>query len=47
MDVVGEKRWIVVNDLSGKVNEEGYKKLFDTSINMPYFLHELNHAYAM
>lgn len=47
MDVVGEKRRIVVNDLSGKVNEEGYKKLFNTSINMPYFLHELNHAYAM
>ena len=41
MNVSGEVRWLVTN------NGEKYKELFGTTINMPYFLHELNHAFAM
>lgn len=42
MNVTGEKRWIVL-----KTNEDKYTNMFGTNINVPYLLHELNHAYAM
>lgn len=47
MDVVDEKRWAVVKDMQGSLNGEEYKNLFGTTINMPYFIHEMNHAFAM
>ncbi len=46
MNVTSEKRWLVVADIKG-YHEDEYRALFGTSINMPYFLHELNHAFAM
>lgn len=47
MNVTGEKRWIVTKNTKGTKLGEGFSELFGTSINIPYFLHELNHAYAM
>lgn len=47
MNPSGEYRWIVVEDLKGTIREEKYQSLFGTTINLPYFLHELNHAYNM
>lgn len=47
MHVMSEKRYIIVPDMKGLYNEDAYRKVFGTSINMPYFLHEANHAYAM
>jgi len=47
MDVVDERRWVVVKDMQGSLNGEEYKSLFGTTINMPYFIHEMNHAFAM
>lgn len=47
MQVVDEVRLIVTQDMKGRFNEEDYRKVFGTSINMPYFIHEANHAYAM
>lgn len=47
MKIIGETKFIIIEDMKGKENEEGYRKLFGTSINMPYFIHEANHAYAM
>ena len=41
MNVVSEKTWIVVS------KSDRYEGLFNTSINIPNFLHELNHAYVM
>lgn len=46
-NVIGEKKWIVVKDMKDEVNGSKYKELFGTSINMPYFIHEINHAFAM
>lgn len=46
MDVVGERRWLVVCDIDD-YRKQGYQQLFGTSINMPYFIHEVNHAFAM
>ena len=47
MSPIGEYRWIVVEDLKGNYKEEKYQETFGTSINFPYFLHEINHAYNM
>ena len=47
MNVVDEKRWVVVKDMQGSLNGEEYKNLFGTTINIPYFIHEMNHAFAM
>lgn len=47
MNVVGEKRWLVIKDMEGSLNCDDYKNLFGTTINMPYFIHEINHAFAM
>lgn len=47
MNIIGEARWIVIKDMKGSINEKGYKDLFGTTINMPYFIHEMNHAFAM
>lgn len=47
MNPIGEYRWIVVEDLKGNYREEKYRETFKTSINMPYFLHEINHAFNM
>ena len=47
MNVVGEARWVAVKDMEGTLNCEQYKNLFGTTINMPYFIHEINHAFAM
>ena len=38
-----EIRWIVVNTKDG----EKYREIFGIPLNMPYFLHELNHAFTM
>lgn len=46
MEVMGEARWIVVQEMKG-VQKAGYERLFGTSINMPYFIHEATHAFAM
>lgn len=46
LNVVKEIRWIVTDENRNN-NGVGYQKLFGTTINIPYFLHELNHAYAM
>ena len=45
MDVIDEVKWLVVDE--NTYQAEGYKKIFGTTINIPYFLHELNHAFAM
>lgn len=47
MDILGEFRWLVVKDMKGSVHADLYKEKFGTTINMPYFIHEINHAYAM
>lgn len=47
MQVRDEARHIIAQDMKGRFNEDGYRRVFGTSINMPYFLHEANHAYAM
>ncbi len=46
MNVVGERRWLVVRDIDDK-RRDAYQQLFGTTINMPYFIHEINHAFAM
>ena len=45
MNIIGEARWIMLKD--AEYNKEDYMSLFGTPINIPYFLHELNHAYGM
>jgi len=47
LDVTGELRWLVVKDHANDYQGEKYKETFGTTINFPYFLHELGHAYAM
>lgn len=47
MNVTGEARWIVVKDMKGSIQEEGYKNIFGTTINIPYFIHEIGHAFVM
>jgi len=47
LNPVGEYRWIVVEDLKGNYREEKYRDAFKTSINMPFFIHEINHAFNM
>lgn len=47
MHVVGESRFIIVEDMRETDKEDGYRRLFGTSINIPNFIHEANHAYAM
>lgn len=47
MNIVGEARWIVVKDMKDEINGQDYKQIFGTTINMPYFIHEINHAFAM
>ena len=47
MNITGEVRWIVVKDMAGSYQEEAYRNLFGTSINMPYFIHEVGHAFGM
>ena len=42
LNIVDERRWIVVKGF-----QERYQFLFGTSIDVPNFLHELNHAYGM
>lgn len=46
-NVIGERNWVVVKDMKDEYNASRYKELFGTSINMPYFIHEINHAFAM
>ena len=47
VQVKEEIRWMVVEDLFDDDKASGYVNLFGTTINIPYFLHELNHAYVM
>lgn len=47
MEVVGESKFIIVEDKKGTTNENDYLNTFGTTINIPYFLHEVNHAYGM
>jgi len=47
MNIIGEARWIVVQDMKDSFNANEYQNLFGTTINMPYFIHEINHAFAM
>lgn len=42
MNFVDERKWIVVKGF-----QEKYQSLFGTNIDVPCFLHELNHAYGM
>lgn len=42
MNFVDERKWIVVKGFQDK-----YQSLFGTNIDIPSFLHELNHAYGM
>lgn len=46
LHVVGEKRWIAVQAVEG-YHQSKYEEKFGTNINIPYFLHELGHAFAM
>ena len=47
MNPIGEYRWIVVEDLKESHREEKYREVFNTTINIPYFIHEVNHAFNM
>ena len=47
MNVIGEARWIAVLDMKNSLNGEDYKNTFGTTINMPYFIHEMGHAFGM
>lgn len=47
MEVVGESNFIIVDDKKGTTQEADYFNTFGTTINIPYFLHEVNHAYGM
>lgn len=47
MNVAGEVRWLVVKDMGSSYNGEDYKNMFGTTVNMPYFIHEMGHAFAM
>lgn len=46
MNVIGEKRWIAAEEITGP-NKEKYEQLFKTNVNIPYLLHELCHAFGM
>jgi len=46
MNIVGERRWIVVQEMTD-FRQNGYEELFGTNINIPYFIHELGHAFGM
>lgn len=47
MNIVDEVRWVAVKDMQNGLSSEQYKNLFGTTINMPYFIHEINHAFVM
>lgn len=47
MNVIDESRWVVVSDTKDTYQADGYKNLFGTTINMPYFIHEMGHAFGM
>lgn len=47
MKVMEEIRYIVVPDMVDANLKDGYYGLFNTTINIPFFLHEANHYYAM
>lgn len=47
MKVVDEARCIITEDMTGRFNEGEYRRIFGTAINVPYIIHEANHAYAM
>lgn len=47
MEVVSESKFIIVEDRKGTIKEKDYIDTFGTTINIPYFLHEVNHAYGM
>lgn len=47
MNVISEKKWIVTRDTNGSRVGNRFNELFGTTINIPFFLHELNHAYGM
>ena len=46
MNVTGEVKWISVEALTDSKRLK-YEETFGTNINIPYFLHELGHAFAM
>ena len=46
MEITGEIRWIIIDKID-KYRKDGYIEIFDTDINVPHFLHELEHAYGM
>ena len=46
MEVIGEIRWIIAEKVD-KFRKDGYIEIFDTDINVPQFLHEIEHAYGM
>ncbi len=41
------RKWIVIKDMEGTIYGNEYKNTFGTYINIPYFIHELGHAFAM
>ena len=43
-NIVEEKRWIVVKDMKETKNEDVFLKYFDTTINVPFLIHEICHA---
>lgn len=47
MNVTGEQKWFVIKDNAGVVLTDKLKERFNTTINIYYLIHELNHAYAM
>lgn len=42
-----EVKWIVVEDTKGTESESKYREMFGTSINIPYFLNSISHAFSM
>jgi hypothetical protein len=47
MNVEGEKSWLIVKDMQDSDNGNKYMEKFGTYINIPYFIHEMGHAYGM
>lgn len=47
MQPCGSSIYLIVKDMVNDYQKDGYLKVFGTTINVPYLIHELNHAYAM
>ena len=47
MQYRGSVIYLIIKDMSDDYRKDKYLQLFGTTINVPYLIHELNHAYAM